>query len=69
MVSLPKPMGDISVSDVSSNKLLMVIIAILLPPLAVFLQKGAGTDLVINIVLCIVFWVPGIIHALWVTLR
>lgn len=47
------------------NKLVQIILAILLPPLAVFLKKGAGKDLVINIVLCFFFWVPGIVHALW----
>ena len=51
------------------NKLLMVIIAILLPPLAVFLKNGAGKDLVINIVLCLFFYVPGILHALWLVTR
>jgi uncharacterized membrane protein YqaE (UPF0057 family) len=56
-------------SDVTNNTLVMVIIGILLPPLAVFLQKGVGTDLIINIVLCVFFWVPGIIHSLWLTLR
>ncbi len=48
------------------NNLLLIILAILLPPLAVFLQKGAGKDLLINIILCLFFWLPGIIHALWV---
>jgi len=52
-----------------SNKLLLVIIAILLPPLAVFLKKGMGKDLLINIILCIFFFVPGLIHALWVVLQ
>lgn len=51
------------------NKLLMVIIAILLPPLAVFLKNGAGKDLVINIVLCLFFYIPGILHALWLVTR
>lgn len=51
------------------NKLLLVIIAILLPPLAVFLKNGAGKDLVINIVLCLFFYVPGILHALWLILK
>ncbi|HNV64719.1 MAG TPA: YqaE/Pmp3 family membrane protein [Smithellaceae bacterium] len=49
----------------SGNKILLIILAILLPPVAVFLHKGAGKDLIINIVLCIFFWIPGIIHALW----
>ena len=51
------------------NKFLMVIVALLLPPLAVFLKSGASKDLVINIVLCLLFYVPGILHALWVVLR
>ncbi|MGX9461386.1 YqaE/Pmp3 family membrane protein [Shewanella sp. A14] len=52
-----------------SNKLLLVIIAILLPPVAVLLKKGMGKDLLINILLCIFFFVPGLIHALWVVLQ
>ncbi|WP_438951176.1 YqaE/Pmp3 family membrane protein [Porticoccus sp.] len=48
--------------------MLLIIASLLLPPLAVFLKKGAGKDLLINVVLCLFFWVPGILHALWVTL-
>jgi uncharacterized membrane protein YqaE (UPF0057 family) len=48
------------------NNLLLIILAILLPPLAVFLKNGVGKDLLINIILCLFFWLPGIIHALWV---
>jgi uncharacterized membrane protein YqaE (UPF0057 family) len=46
------------------NKVLLIILAIILPPLAVYLKKGAGQDLVINILLCLL-WIPAIIHALW----
>jgi uncharacterized membrane protein YqaE (UPF0057 family) len=49
------------------NKLVALIVSILLPPLAVYLKKGAGQDLVINIVLCILMWVPGVLHAIWLT--
>lgn len=57
-------------SDVeTTNKLLMVIIAILLPPVAVGIKEGIGLHLLINIVLCIFFWLPGILHAIWVVLR
>jgi len=55
-------------NDVTTNKLLMVIIAILLPPVAVGLKKGIGLALVLNIVLCLLFWLPGLLHALWVVL-
>jgi len=51
------------------EKILMMILAILLPPVAVFLKTGAGKDLVINIILYILGVVPGVIHALWVVLR
>ena len=51
-----------------TNTLLMVIIAILLPPVAVFLKKGVGLPLVISIVLTLCFVLPGIIYALLVVL-
>ena len=49
------------------NKLVALIVSILLPPLAVYLKKGAGSDLVINIVLCLLMWLPGVLHAIWLT--
>lgn len=55
-------------SDIETNKLLMVIIAILLPPVAVWLKRGVGMHLILNIVLCFLFWLPGLIHALWIVL-
>jgi uncharacterized membrane protein YqaE (UPF0057 family) len=50
------------------NKLVLIILSLLIPPVAVFLKKGAGKDLIINVVLCFFFWVPAIIHALWLTM-
>ncbi len=55
--------------DVTTNKLLMVIVAFLLPPLAVGLKEGLGTSFIINVVLTLLFWLPGFIHALIVVLR
>ena len=51
------------------NKLLLVIIAILLPPLAVGLKDGIGFSLFLNIVLTLLGFVPGLVHALWVVLK
>ena len=51
------------------NKVLLVIIAFFIPPLAVGLKEGIGTSLLINIILTILFWLPGFIHALIVILR
>lgn len=51
------------------NKVVLVILAIFLPPVAVFMKKGAGKDLVINILLCLLMFLPGMIHALWLVLK
>ncbi len=51
------------------NKLVLIIVAVLLAPLAVFLKQGAGKDLVINILLCFLFYVPAVAHALWIVTR
>ncbi len=51
------------------NNLVLILISILLPPLAVFLNNGAGKHLLINILLCVFFYVPGILHALWLVTR
>ena len=51
------------------DRFVAVIVALLLPPLAVFLKKGANKDLAINVLLCFLMWVPGVIHALWVVTR
>jgi uncharacterized membrane protein YqaE (UPF0057 family) len=51
------------------NKLVLIIIAIFLPPVAVFLKKGVGKDLVINILLTLLIFFPGMVHALWITTK
>lgn len=52
----------------STNKLLLVILAILLPPAAVAIKNGIGTSFVLNLVLTLIMWLPGVIHALIVVL-
>jgi len=47
------------------NKIVVIIVSILLPPLAVFLKKGLGQDFVINLILTLLGYLPGVIHALW----
>jgi uncharacterized membrane protein YqaE (UPF0057 family) len=64
-----------SKSEESSNSLfrveliLLVILCFLLPPLAVFLSEGSwNTRCWISLILTLLFWVPGIIYALYVVL-
>lgn len=47
-------------------ELLKIILAIILPPLGVFLQVGIGKHFWLNIVLTILGYIPGIVHAVWV---
>lgn len=49
-------------------EILEIILAILLPPLGVFLAVGCTFHLFLNIILTILGYIPGIIHALWVIL-
>ena len=46
-----------------------VLIAILLPPLAVALYEGIVSHFWICLVLTFIFWIPGIIYAMWRVLR
>lgn len=43
-----------------------VIASWFLPPLGVFLQVGVGMHLVVSIVLTLLGFLPGVIHAFWV---
>ncbi|HEX2464103.1 MAG TPA: YqaE/Pmp3 family membrane protein [Thermoanaerobaculia bacterium] len=45
---------------------LEVLLAVFLPPVAVLLRAGFGLQLLLSIILTIIGWIPGVIHALWV---
>jgi uncharacterized membrane protein YqaE (UPF0057 family) len=46
-----------------------ILLAIILPPLGVFLQVGIGLHFWLNILLTLLGYIPGVIHAIWVILR
>jgi uncharacterized membrane protein YqaE (UPF0057 family) len=48
---------------------LRILIAILLPPLGVFLQVGIGLHFWLNILLTLLGYIPGIIHAIYIILK
>ncbi len=49
-------------------RLLMILLAIVLPPVAVGLERGLGGSLLLNILLTLLAWLPGAIHALIVVM-
>jgi uncharacterized membrane protein YqaE (UPF0057 family) len=46
--------------------ILRIILAIVLPPVGVFLTVGLGMHFWINILLTIFGYIPGIVHAVWI---
>ncbi len=50
------------------SKLILIILAILLPPLAVYLKSKSAKSTILNLILCFLFWIPGVLHALYVVL-
>lgn len=57
-------------SEPSTNQLLLVILAILLPPLAVYLHEGEiNNKFWLDLVLTLLFFLPGVIYALIVVLK
>ncbi len=51
------------------NPIILIILAILIPPVAVYLKTKSAKDTIINLVLCFLFYVPGVLHALYVVLK
>lgn len=49
--------------------ILRILLSILLPPVGVFLQVGIGLQFWLNILLTLLGYLPGIVHALWIILR
>jgi uncharacterized membrane protein YqaE (UPF0057 family) len=54
------------VASEGSKDFVRVLLAYFLPPVGVFLQVGLGMHFWINLILCFLFWIPGILHAVWV---
>ena len=46
-----------------------ILLAIILPPVGVFLQVGSGLHFWLNILLTILGYVPGIIHSVWIIVK
>ncbi|MEL6464552.1 MAG: YqaE/Pmp3 family membrane protein [Pseudomonadota bacterium] len=49
--------------------LIRIILSVILPPLGVFLQVGIGKHFWLNILLTLLGYIPGIVHAVWVIAR
>ncbi|MEH3244610.1 YqaE/Pmp3 family membrane protein [Citrobacter freundii] len=46
-----------------------IVFTIILPPLGVLLGKGFGWAFILNIVLTLLGYIPGLIYAFWIQTR
>jgi uncharacterized membrane protein YqaE (UPF0057 family) len=46
--------------------IIRIIFSVLLPPLGVFLQVGLGMHIWLNILLTLLGYLPGLIHAIYI---
>lgn len=46
--------------------IIVLIASILLPPLGVALKHGLGGTFLVNLILTLIFFFPGMVHALYV---
>ncbi|KAH6655491.1 putative cation transport-related protein [Truncatella angustata] len=53
----------------TGSDIFKIILAVILPPVGVFLERGCGADFCINVLLTILGYIPGIIHALYIILK
>lgn len=49
--------------------ILMIILTILLPPVAVLIKEGLGLQFLLNLLLTLIGWLPGVVHAFWLLSR
>jgi uncharacterized membrane protein YqaE (UPF0057 family) len=52
-----------------SADFLRIILSLLIPPVGVFLQVGFGMHFWINILLTLLGYLPGVLHAVWIILK
>ena len=46
--------------------LIRIILSVIIPPLGVFFQVGIGGQFWLNILLTLLGYIPGLIHAVWI---
>lgn len=56
-------------TESATSDLFLIIIAIILPPLAMLIETGLGKQFLINLVLTMIGFVPGVVHAVYVIAR
>ena len=61
--------NEVRKQDVDEVSIIAILLAFFLPPVGVAVKDGLGFSFVINCLLTLLGFVPGIIHALYVILK
>lgn len=49
--------------------IIRILLSVIIPPLGVFLQVGIGKHFWINIILTILGYIPGLVHAVYIVAK
>ena len=52
--------------EVKVTDFLRVVLSIIIPPVGVFFKVGFGMHFWLNIILTMLGYIPGLVHAIWV---
>lgn len=64
-----RALGKRTPPPMSLADFIRVIFSVIIPPLGVFLQEGFGAQFWINVLLTLLGYVPGLVHAIWIIAR
>lgn len=55
--------------DSKTKDFIRIILSLIIPPVGVFFEVGFGLHFWINIVLTLLGYIPGLLHAIWVIVK
>lgn len=55
--------------DTPMSDFIRIIIAVFLPPVGVALQVGLRAPFWINLILTLLGYIPGVVHAIWIIVK
>ena len=55
--------------DSKTGDVIRIIISIIIPPVGVFFEVGFGLHFWINIILTLLGYIPGLVHAIWIIVK
>ena len=62
-------MTTTTTNGVTGADILRIILSVILPPVGVAMQVGFGVQFWLNILLTLLGYIPGLIHAIWIIAR